>query len=58
MFYIIGLKKKINDYPEFKVHLIQRKQVAPLHSTVLILCDEGAGLVAVCFSRDKEILSP
>ena len=29
------------------VHLIHRKQVHLLHDTELILCNEGAGLVAV-----------
>ena len=29
------------------VHLIHRKRVPLLHNTVLILCDEGDGLVAV-----------
>ena len=38
---------KIYGFAEFKVHLIHRKQVPLLHSTVLILCDEGDGLVAV-----------
>ena len=37
---------KNNDFAEIKVPLINRKQV-PLHNTVLILCDEGDGLVAV-----------
>ena len=34
-------------FAELKVHLIHRKQVPLLHNTVLILCDEGAALVAV-----------
>ena len=29
------------------VHLIHRKRVPLLHNSVLILCDEGDGLVAV-----------
>ena len=32
---------------EFMVHLIHRKRVSLLQNTVLILCDEGDGLVAV-----------
>ena len=36
-----------SDFAEFNVRLIHRKQVPPLHNTVLILCNEGAGLVAV-----------
>ena len=39
--------EKLNDFAEFKVHLIHRKQVPLLHNKVLILCAEGAGLVAV-----------
>ena len=35
------------DFAEFMVHLIHRKRVPLLHNTVLILCDEGDGLVAV-----------
>ena len=31
------------------VHLIHRKGVPLLHSTVMILCDEGDGLVAMLF---------
>ena len=41
------LVRKKNDFAEFKVHFIHRKQVPLLHNTVLILCDEGAGLVAM-----------
>ena len=41
------LFKKNDGFAEFKVHLIHRKQVPHLHNTVLILCDEGDGLVAV-----------
>ena len=37
---------------EFKVHLIHRKQVPLFHNTVLILCDEGDGLVAVFLKID------
>ena len=33
------------------VHLIHRKRVPLLHNTVLILCDEGDGLVAVKFEH-------
>ena len=33
------------------VHLIHRKRVPLLHSTVLILCDEGDGLVAVSVEK-------
>ena len=36
-----------NNFAEFMVHLIHRKQIPLLHNTVLILCDEGDGLVAV-----------
>ena len=43
------LARKNDDSAEFKVHLIHRKQVPLLHNTVLILCDEGAGLVALQF---------
>ena len=39
--------RKNNDFAEFNVHLIHRKQVPLLHFTVLILCYEGDGLVAV-----------
>ena len=39
--------RRNNDFAELKVHLIFRKQVPLLHIIVLILCDEGAGLVAV-----------
>ena len=41
------LVRKNNNFVEFKVHLIHRKQVPLLHNTVLILCYEGAGLVAI-----------
>ena len=34
-------------FAELKVHLIHWKQVLLLQNTVLILCDEGDGLVAV-----------
>ena len=43
----MALVRKNNDFAEFKVHLIHRKQVPLLHNTVMILCDEGAGLVAM-----------
>ena len=43
----INFVTKNDDFAEFKVHLIHRKQVHLLHNTVLILCDEEAGLVAV-----------
>ena len=36
--------KKNNDFAEFKVHLIHRKQVPLFHNTVFLLCDEGARL--------------
>ena len=39
--------RKNNDFAEFKGHRIHRKQVALIHNTVLILCDEADGLVAV-----------
>ena len=39
--------KKNNHFAEFKAHLIHWKQVSLLHNTVLILWDEGAGLVAM-----------
>ena len=41
--------RKNSNLAEFNVPLIHRKHVweALLHNTVLILCDEGAGLVAV-----------
>ena len=40
---------KINDCIEFMIHLIHRKQlhIPLLHNTVLILFDEGDGLVGV-----------
>ena len=47
----IGFSGFINiensDFAEFKVNLIRRKQVPLLHNTSLIVCDEGAGFVAV-----------
>ena len=46
-FYNFILVRKNNDFAEFKVHLIHRKHAPLLHNTVLILCDEGAGLEAV-----------
>ena len=49
------------DFAVFNVHLIHRKQVLLLYNTVLILCDEGDGLVAVSvqllFSCNKVISS-
>ena len=39
--------EKTNDLVEFKVHLIHRKQAPLLHNTVLIVCNERAGLVAI-----------
>ena len=36
-----------NNFAEFMVHLIHRKRVPLLHNIVLILCDEGDGLVVV-----------
>ena len=41
------LFRENNDFAEFMAHLIHRKRVPLLHNTVLILCDEGDGLVAV-----------
>ena len=51
---ILYLLEKNNDFAEFKVHHIHRKQ-APRDNTVLILCDEEAGLMAVIkfFSRQQ-----
>ena len=46
-FLIFLFVRKNNDFAEFKVHLIHRKHVPLLHNTLLILCDEGDGLVAV-----------
>ena len=46
-FKVLNLLEKNNNFAEFKVPLIHRKQVPLLHNTVLILWDEGAGLVAV-----------
>ena len=43
----VVLVRKNNNFDQFKVHLIHRKQVPLLHNTLLILCNEGAGLVAV-----------
>ena len=41
---IAFLKKRgDNDFAEFKVHLIHRKQVTLLHNTVWILYDGGPG---------------
>ena len=37
------------------VHLIDMKRVPLLHNTVLILCDEGDGLVAVIESTMVEL---
>ena len=45
LFFVFVRKK--SDFAEFKVPLIYRKHVPLLHNKVLILCDEGAGLVAV-----------
>ena len=41
------LTRKNNNFTEFKVHLIHRKQDPLLHYTVMILCYEGDGLVGV-----------
>ena len=38
------LTRRNNDFVEFKVHLIHRKQVLLLHGTVDILCYEGDAL--------------
>ena len=52
---------KNRDFAVFNVHLIHRKQVPLLHNTVVILCDDGGGLVAVSVqllvSCNKVILS-
>ena len=52
---------KNRDFAVFNVRLIHRKQVPLLHNTVVILCDDGGGLVAVSvqllFSCNKVILS-
>ena len=37
--------RKNNDFAEIQVPVFHRKQVPLLHNTVLILCDEGDGLV-------------
>ena len=50
------LVRKNNDFVKFNVHLIHRKHVPLLHNTVLILCDEGAGLVAVILYTIKPTL--
>ena len=39
--------RKYSDFAEIIAPLIHRKQVPLLHNMVLILCNEGAGLVAV-----------
>ena len=39
--------RKNKEFAEFKVHLIHRKKGLLLYNTVLILCNEGVGLVAV-----------
>ena len=41
------------DFAEFKVLRIHRKQVPLLHITLLILCNEGVGLVAVLAENKK-----
>ena len=46
--------RKNNDFAEIYVPLIHRKQVPLLHNTVLILCDEGDGLVAVKEQKQSE----
>ena len=46
-FFKYPMKMKNNDFVEFNVHLIHRNQVPLFHNAVLILCDEGAGCVAV-----------
>ena len=43
----IVLFRENNNFAEFMVHLIHRKRVPLLHNTVLIVCNEGDGLVAV-----------
>ena len=44
----------MDGFAEFKVHLIHRKQVPVLHITVLILCDEGDGMVALDIHHNLE----
>ena len=46
--------EKTNHFAEFNVHLIHKKQVPLLHNTVLILCNEGVGSVAMntCFCAE------
>ena len=39
--YFVSVKMNY-EFAEFKIRLIHNKQVALLHNTVLILCDEGA----------------
>ena len=41
----------MNNFVEFMVNLIDRKQVPLLHSTVLILCNEGNRVVGVSYGR-------
>ena len=41
------LFRENNNFAEFMVHLIHRIRVPLLHNTVLILCDEGDGMVAM-----------
>ena len=47
------LVRQNNDFAEFKVHFIRRKYVPLFHNTVLILCDEGDGLVASIFVHKR-----
>ena len=47
VYLIFVFVRKNSDFTEFNVPLIHRKQVPLLHNTVLILCDEGSGLVTV-----------
>ena len=52
-----ALVRKDNDFAEFKVHLIHRKQGSLLHNTVLILCDEGLVAVNVAACHNKTQIS-
>ena len=52
--YFLYLLEKNNDFAELKVPHIFRKQVPLLHNTVLILSEEGAGLVAVFYQNGSK----
>ena len=47
IFKLLYLLENITIWLDLKVPFIHRKQVPLLHNTLLILCDEGDGLVAV-----------